>query len=185
VSQTRKPVIVRNLTRDWYAGYAQADPGDAPELELLDGSGKLLRLAWNRIKWVCYVRELGKSTSSGQPLAPGNDGEGPERLLRRRFAARPRIPGVWLRLTLADGEELEGIAANDRTLLEGTGLLLTPPDTRSNTQRVFIPRTSIREVTILAVIQPKPTPHDRPTLQPDLFHEAEQETEDSPTHATE
>jgi len=42
-------------------------------------------------------------------------------------------------MTLNDGEELEGLAANDRSLLEGSGLLLTPPDTRSNTQRIYVP----------------------------------------------
>jgi len=29
-------------------------------------------------------------------------------------------------MTLTDGEELEGLAANDRSLVEGAGLLLTP-----------------------------------------------------------
>jgi hypothetical protein len=76
---------------------------------------------------------------------------------------------VWLRLTLSDGEELEGVASNDRSLVDGAGLLLTPPDTRSNTQRVFVPRTSIRELTILGVIHPSTVRGDRAGLQPELF----------------
>jgi len=169
VSAARKPVIVRKLTRDWCAGYAGANPaadyasGNTPELELLLSSGKLVQILWTEIKWVCYVRELGGSEGSG------NDTVNPERLLRRRFSSRPRTAGVWLRLTLSYGEELEGVASNDRSLVDGAGLLLTPPDTRSNTQRVFVPRTSIRELTILGVIHPSTVRGDRAGLQPELF----------------
>jgi hypothetical protein len=169
VSAARKPVIVRKLTRDWCAGYAAANPagsdlpGEIPELELLLSSGKLVRILWNQIKWVCFVRELGAAEGSG------NDTVNPERLLRRRFTSRPRVAGVWLRLTLSDGEELEGVAGNDRSLVDGAGLLLTPPDTRSNTQRVFVPRSSIRDLTVLGVISPSISRGDRAGLQPDLF----------------
>ena len=37
------------------------------------------------------------------------DQANPERLQRKRFALRPRTAGLWLRLTLADGDELEGL----------------------------------------------------------------------------
>ena len=167
VSATRKPVIVRKLTRDWCAGYAAGDlsgeGGD--DLEMLDGQGKVLRVAWSQIKWVCYVREPGVGEGSG------TDTVNPERLLRRRFSSRPRVTGLWLRITLSDGEELEGVAANDRSLVDGIGLLLTPPDTRSNTQRVFVPRSSIRELIVLAVIGSSPAAREQAGAgtQPELF----------------
>lgn len=176
MNATRKPVIVRKLTRDWYAGYAAALPADdSPELELLDSAGKLLRIPWSEIKWVCYIRE----PSAGDSTATRYDTANPERLLRRRFAGRPRIAGVWLRMTLSDGEELEGIAANDRSLVEGPGLLLTPPDTRSLTQRVFVPRGSICALTVLGVTAPAASRRQRSGAQPDLF-EKQQNEEDSP-----
>ena len=168
MSTTRKPVIVRKLTRDWCAGYTTGNltstENDA-SLELLDGQGRVLRIAWDQIKWVCYVRELDSTEGTG------SDTVSPERLLRRRFSSRPRITGLWLRITLPDSEELEGVVANDRSLVGGTGLLLTPPDTRSNTQRVFIPRGSIQDLVVLAVIG---TPHtaqatENDNLQPELF----------------
>jgi len=59
---------------------------------------------------------------------------------------------LWLRLTLTDGDELEGLAANDRSLVEGAGLLLTPPDTRSNTQRVYVPRPAIQTLEVVSLI---------------------------------
>jgi hypothetical protein len=55
-------------------------------------------------------------------------------------------------MTLTDGEELEGLAANDLSLIEGAGLLLTPPDTRSNTQRVYVPRQAIQTLEVVSLI---------------------------------
>ena len=138
----RKAVIVRKFSRDWLAGYAPAGFGsEAGELELLDPAGKVVRLAWEQVKWICYVRDF--TTSD-----PAN----PERLLHKSFATRPRAAGLWLRMTLTDGDVLEGLAANDRSLVEGSGLLLVPPDTRSNTQRIFVPRQAIQALRVVSLI---------------------------------
>jgi hypothetical protein len=76
-------------------------------------------------------------------------------------------------MTLTDGEELEGLAANDRSLLEGAGLLLTPPDTRSNTQRIFIPRMAIQALEVVGLIgvgaRKGQDAHRAPAAQPELF----------------
>jgi hypothetical protein len=147
MASLRKPVIVRKFSRDWCAGYAEAafpsfmTQQVADELEILDLGGKVLRIAWNQVKWVCYVRDF-----------PVGDSANPERLLHKRFAIRPRTPGLWLRMTLTDGEELEGLATNDRSLIEGAGLLLTPPDTRSNTQRIYVPRQAIQTLEVVSLI---------------------------------
>jgi hypothetical protein len=144
MASQRKPVIVRKFSRDWCAGYAGAVFGqDSLDLEILDLSGKVLRIGWDQIKWVCYVRDFPTAAS---------DQANPERLLHKRFAIRPRTPGLWLRMTLSDGEELEGLAANDRSLVEGAGLLLTPPDTRSNTQRIYLPRMAIQTLEVVSLI---------------------------------
>jgi hypothetical protein len=164
MASARKPVIVRKFTRDWCAGYAGPDFGrDALELEILDLTGKVVRMGWGQVKWVCYVRDFPAATS---------DQANPERLLRRRFLIRPRTAGLWLRLTLADGEELEGLAANDLSLIEGSGLLLTPPDTRSNTQRIYVPRQAIQSLEVLSLIgamRKRPVSAPPETEQPDLF----------------
>lgn len=142
MTSVRKPVIVRKFSRDWFAGYSGASFGrDSAELEILDPSGRVLHIDWDQVKWVCYVREL-----------PVGDQANPERLLHKRFSVRPRTAGLWLRMTLADGEELEGLAANDRSLVEGAGLLLTPPDTRSNTQRIYVPRQAIQTLQVVSLI---------------------------------
>jgi len=144
MASARKPVIVRKFSKDWQGGYAGADDlGGSAELVILDPSGKVIRIPWDEVKWVCSVRELASSDSAS-----------PERLLRKRFSVRPRHAGIWLRISLTDGDEIEGLAANDRSLIEGVGLLIIPPDTRSNTQRLYIPRQSIQSLELLGVIQP-------------------------------
>ena len=174
MATTRKPVIVRKFSRDWCAGYAGASLGQnscpgqnganpgAAELEILDLGGKVLRIGWEQVKWVCFVRDL-----------PASDAANPERLLHKRFSTRPRTPGLWLRMTLNDGDGLEGLAANDRSLLEGAGLLLTPPDTRSNTQRIYVPRQAIQTLEVISLIgsvgRKRPEAAGHPTDQPELF----------------
>ena len=162
MASLRKPVIVRKFTREWIAGYAGAGfDRNAPALELLDTGGKVISIAWEAVKWVCFVREL----AIGDPNQP-------ERLLQKRFTVRPRTPGLWLRMNLMDGEELEGLAANDRSLVEGHGLMLIPPDTRSNTQRIFVPRQAIQTLEVLALIgaaRRRQTDAGRAAEQSELF----------------
>ena len=163
MASLRKPVIVRKFSRDWVAGYASAAFGqNAPELEILDQGGKVITIAWGTVKWVCYVRDF-----------PAGEQANPERLLQKRFAVRPRASGLWLRMTLTDGEELEGLAANDRSLVDGAGLLLTPPDTRSNTQRIYVPRQAIQTLEVISLIgagsRKRPSGAAGPEAQPKLF----------------
>ena len=159
MGSVRKPVIVRKFSRDWFAGYARTDFGqDATELEILDPGGKVLQIGWEAVKWVCYVRDF-----------PAPNADQPERLLHKRFAVRPRTAGLWLRMTLKDGDELEGLAANDRSLVDGAGLLLTPPDMRSNTQRIFVPRGSIETLEVLSLIGAGGRKRVQAGEQPELF----------------
>jgi hypothetical protein len=167
---SRKKVIVRRFTGDALPGYLPA-AGFLREgsLDLLDLSGRIVPLPLGDIKTVSYVRDFNLS-----------DARDPERLTRRAFLARPRSEGLWLRLTFRSGDLLEGLAPTDRSLIDAladdAGLFLTPPDTRSNTQRLYIPRVAIAELQLLAVITTpsrKPAPAERPAkdaLQDELFH---------------
>ena len=144
---SRKKAIARRFTRDSVAGYIAFD-GSSPDgflkdgfLELLALDGKVLSLELRTIKWLCLVRDF----NSGEA-------DNPERLVRKTFARRPRTEGLYLRATLADGDQIEGIASNDLSLITAQGLLLTPPDVRSNTQRVWIPAASLSKLEVVAVI---------------------------------
>jgi hypothetical protein len=138
---SRKKVIVRKFSRDWLSGYLPPSGFVQEEqVELLDLGGKLVSVSLEEVKWICYVRDF----QSG-------DAQQPERLLRKTFVTRPRSQGLWVRARLKDNDTIEGLAQNDVTLLEG--LFLAPPDTRSNTQRIFLPRQAVAELDVLAVIK--------------------------------
>jgi len=55
-------------------------------------------------------------------------------------------------LKFKDNETIEGMMPNDLTQNTSDGFLINPPDLRSNTQRVFIPRSAISSMSVLAVI---------------------------------
>lgn len=163
MGSTQKKAVLRMHDGNWLAGYLPA-MGFIRQgaVELLDLTARRQSVPLASLKWACFVRDF----NSGEPANP-------ERLLRTTFSARPRLAGVWLRMTLRDESILEGLAANDLTLLDPAGLLITPPDTRSNTQRIYLPRTTITALSILAVIgasaaSPKRKP-PASTRQADLF----------------
>jgi hypothetical protein len=156
---SRKKVIVRKLSRDWLSGYLPPSAFVVQEqAEMLDLSGKLISVQMAEVKWICFVRDF----QSG-------DANQPERLLRKTFVTRPRSQGLWIRARLKDNDLIEGLAPNDLTLLEGEGIFLVPPDTRSNTQRIFLPRQAVAELDILAVIKTGARRAAAEALQEDLF----------------
>jgi hypothetical protein len=181
MSSAHKKVIVRRFLGDTLPGYLplsgfvrfRATDKDRV-VDLLDLSGRVASIPLAEIKHICYVRDFNLNDPN------------PERLTRRTFLARPRTEGLWLRLTfrgqavspLAEPDQFEGLAPLDVTLLDDAlndaGLFLIPPDIRSNTQRIYIPRAAISELQLLAVIttpsRKKPLPGAQvPSIQEDLF----------------
>lgn len=143
MSSGRKKTIIRRYSRDWIAGYLSSS-GFTHEgaIELLDLSGRILPISIHEIKWVCFVRDF----NSGEM-------DDPEKLVRKSYAGRPRGEGLWVRVQLRDGDVLEGLSENNIGLLDADGFFLTPPDTRSNTQRVWLPRASLVELEVVAVVR--------------------------------
>ena len=163
MAASRKKTITRKLSQDWVAGYLPAGDFLCDGLiDLLALDGKILQFRASDLKWICYVRDF----NSGEPANP-------ERLLRKTFTGRPRTEGLLLRLQLADGDLIEGLASNDLSIVSGQGLFLTPPDVRSNTQRLWIPSTAITQLEIIALIgaskRKPPTPPKPSTAQESLF----------------
>jgi hypothetical protein len=163
-----KKVIVRRFTGETLPGYLLLSGFVHNRgIDLLDLTGRIIPLLLNDIKHICYVRDFNL-----------HDNVNPERLTRRTFLAKPRTEGLWLRLTFRSGDLLEGLAPIDISLtddlIQDAGLHLTPPDTRSNTQRIYVPRTSVTDLQLLAVIttpsRRKPLPASSvPSIQEDLF----------------
>lgn len=134
---TTKKAVVRKMDRDTINGYVS--PSNfihAGKLELLNTAGNVVAIDLKDIKGVYFVREFGDSES----------------LTRKTFTSRPRTEGLWVRLRFKDNEVLEGMMPNDLSQTTPEGFLINPPDLRSNTQRIFVPRTALESLTVLAVI---------------------------------
>jgi hypothetical protein len=169
-SSSHKKVILRRQQGEIVPGYLPLSGFVRNRaIDLLDLSGHVIPILLNDLKLISYVRDFNLT-----------DTVNPERLTRRTFLARPRSEGLWLRLSFHSGELLEGLAPTDISLLDNlvndVGLFLIPPDTRPNTQRIYVPCTSIAELTLLAVInspskkKPGPLPLQESSPQQDLFH---------------
>jgi hypothetical protein len=134
---THKKVIVRKMDRDSVSGYVtSAQFIHEGKLELLNTAGTVIAIDLREIKGVYFVREFGDSES----------------LVRKTFTSRPRSEGLWVRLRFKDSEVLEGLMPADLMQTTPEGFLVNPPDQRSNTQRIFVPRTALESLTVLAVI---------------------------------
>ncbi len=133
---THKKVVVRKLNRDTLNGYlSPANFIVDGKVEVLNTSGNVVAIDLKDIKGIYFVREFGEPDS-----------------LRKTFTTRPRTEGLWVRLRFRDNEIMEGMMPNDLVLVGPDGFLITPPDTRSNTQRIFVPRSALAELSVLAVI---------------------------------
>jgi hypothetical protein len=134
---THKKVIVRKVDRDSINGYVSPTNFlHEGKLELLNTAGNVVGVDLRDIKGVYFVREFADSDT----------------LSRKTFTSRPRTEGLWVRLRFKDNEVLEGMMPNDLSLNLAEGFLINPPDLRSNTQRIFVPRSALSTLTILAVI---------------------------------
>jgi hypothetical protein len=136
MASTHKKVIVRKMDRDSVQGYVAAEFLVGGKVELLNTAGNVVLIDLGEIKGVYFVRDFADSNS----------------LQRKTFTTRPRVEGLWVRLRFRDGETVEGLMPNDLTLVRAEGFFLNPPDTRGNVQRIFVPRSGLSELTVLAVI---------------------------------
>jgi hypothetical protein len=135
---TNKKVIAIRFERDSVSGFVQTPGGFASDgLELLTPSGTLVRLPHSEVKAVCFVRDF-----------DDDDGWKPH----RAYAARPKTPGLWVRLAFRDGDTSEGVIPNNLMLLEPSGFQIILPDPSFLGQRMFVPREALRDLQVLGVI---------------------------------
>ncbi len=130
-------MVVRKLDKGLVKGFLDPKGYLANEVEVLDREGRLVRVPMSEIKGVFFVRDF--------------DGN-PDRAERKIFRSRPRLAGLWVRVTFKDTEVLEALLPNNLLELDPRGYLVTPPDVYSNNLRIFIPRTALTEMEVLGVI---------------------------------
>jgi hypothetical protein len=146
MAPAQKKVVLRSLSNELAWGYLpQGGFLHDGQITLMQVDGHLTPFSINSIKQIAYVRDFNL-----------DDKVDPERIGRMTFPARPRGDGVWLRLTFRDDEILEGLTTLDLafadTLLDDHGLFLTPPDPRSNTLRLFVPRLALQSIEVLGFV---------------------------------
>lgn len=130
-------MVVALVDRKTLRGYLNPTHlGRTDPVDLLTPDGEHEQIPLSRVRAIYFVREF------------SNDYE-PE---RKAFLSRPKLDGLWVRLRFNDSETLEGVVPNDLLSLLDNGLQITPPDLNSTTDRIFVPRSALSEVTVLGVV---------------------------------
>ena len=158
-ASTHKKVVVELLDKQALRGYLSPTRlGQADPIDVLTPEGEHEQIPLAKVRAVYFVREF-------------SDVFEPE---RKAFLSRPKLDGLWVRLRFTDGETLEGVVPNDLLSLLDNGLQITPPDLNSSTDRIFVPRGALSEVTVLGVVgiaRRKPAAAAATANQPRLFTE--------------
>jgi len=165
----RKKVIVRSFSGAVAWGYLPQDGFvDGDGVDLLDAGGRVMRIVLSEIKAIATVRDFNS-----------DDEVDPERIGRKSFLGRPRGAGLWLKVEFRDGDLLEGLVHFDVQFMDvfmvDYGFRMVPPDARSNTQSLFIPRSAVTKVEVLGYVGALAKKKIKPTAdgveQPRLFEE--------------
>ena len=135
---SNKKVLIARFDRETLRGFVQTPAGfEADAVEMLTPEGTIQRVPYSETKLICFVRDL----DTGETWRE-----------HRSFAARPKSPGLWVRLVFRDGDAMEGMIANNLMLMEPAGFSIIPPDPTFQNQRIFVPRAALAEVQVLGVI---------------------------------
>jgi hypothetical protein len=142
----QKKVVIRRFAGALAWGYLPQNGFVLQDsVQVMGVDGRVSPIPFSEIKTIAYVHDFNL-----------DDLVDPERVGRRSFPARPRGEGLWLKVTFQDADSIEGLAEVSLslvdTLIRDRGLFLTPPDGRSNTQRLFVPRVALRSMEVLGYI---------------------------------
>jgi hypothetical protein len=136
-ASTHKKVVVVLSDKRPIRGYLNPGRlGQADPIDLLTPDGEHQPIPLDRIRSIYFVREF-------------SDDFEPQ---RKVFLSRPKLDGLWVRMRFRDNETLEGVVPNDLLSLLDNGVQITPPDMKSATDRIFVPRVALSELTVLGVV---------------------------------
>jgi hypothetical protein len=136
-ASTHKKVVIVLSDKKPVRGYLNPSRlGQADPIDVLTPEGEHQAIPLAKVRSIYFVREF-------------SDEFEPE---RKTFLSRPKLDGLWVRLRFTDGETLEGVVPNDLLSLLDNGIQFTPPDLNSATDRIFVPRVALAELTVLGVV---------------------------------
>jgi hypothetical protein len=137
-SSTTKKVLIRRFEREPLVGFVNPQVYLRPAgIEILSTGGAVTLVPYQEVKTVSFVKDFDSAEQE------------PE---RKVFNTRPKTDGLWVRMTFRDDEVMEGILANNLLQLDPYGFTVVPPDPYSNNQRIFLPRTALKELQVLGVV---------------------------------
>jgi len=153
-SSTTKKVLIRRFDREPLVGFVSPQVYLREDgIELLTQGGAVTLVPYRDVKTVSFVKDF--DTTDAEPE-------------RKVFNTRPKTDGLWVRMTFRDDEVMEGILANNLLQLDPYGFTIVPPDPYSNNQRIFLPKTALKELLVLVVVgsalrrrKPKPDPKEQ------------------------
>ena len=156
-SSTHKKVVIELGDKSALRGFLNpARLAGAETLDLLTPEGEHQEVPVAKVRAVYFVRDL------DEEFAPE----------RKAFLSRPKLDGLWVKVRFRDDATLEGVIPNDLLTFLDNGLHLSPPDFNSNTDRIYVPRPAIAELTVLGVVGvSRRKPAAAPAAQPRLFNE--------------
>jgi hypothetical protein len=150
-ASTSKKVLISRFDRETIAGFVNPQSYlQAGGVEVVTRSSVLAVVPFSEIRTVCFVRDFDEGEASGE---------------RRLFSTRPRMEGLWVRMTFRDGEVMDGLLPSNLLGLDACGFTVTPPDPASRGQRIFVPRAALREIVVLGVVG---SPLRRPKHKPEV-----------------
>jgi len=158
-SSTHKKVVLVLADSKSLRGYLNpARLGQLDPIDVLTPDGEHVQFPVAKIRAIYFVREFSEEFE-------------PQ---RKAFLSRPKLDGLWVKLRFHDGDTLEGVIPNDLLAVLDSCLQITPPDLNSLTDRIFVPRAALSEVTVLGVVgiaRRKPAAAAAAATQPRLFNE--------------
>ncbi len=123
---TTKKTLIRRFDRESLQGYVNPQAYlQADGIEFLTPSGSMLLLPYGEVKSVIFVRDFAAASESA-----------------KLFQTRPKMDGLWVRMTFRDGDVMDGILPNNPVQWEKQGYSVTPPEPYSNNQKLFVPKGS-------------------------------------------
>lgn len=137
-ASTVKRVVLYRFDRQPLEGIVNPNAYLASEaIEFMTLDGNLHHSSYSEIKAVCFVSETGRFDLFAE---------------HSFFERRPKVPGLWTRFTLRDGDCLDGILSHNLLEWPVSGYLITPPRPGVGRQRVFLPRPAVMRTELRGVV---------------------------------
>ncbi len=138
ISSIHKKIVALKFNGEELKGFVGGADLIGPNgIEMIDLEGRSPILPLSEIKCVYSVRDFDTS---------------PNRRQRKVFLSRPKVGGLWVRMTFLDNDIQEGVIPNTLSLHRDPGFWVTPPDFSTVTQRIYIPKAALREMEVVSVV---------------------------------